>query len=145
MITYKASEDLVQIFLKNGFSDITVRHYPEHVKRIDKDGYNPNQQKRALAINKNSKNTVVFDYISITPYFHGGCASSDIRLEVTEDELKSIITFYKLPTHDQTTYVRLNGRITDIHSRYKRICESPRAYKKKSAETLKNIFENVTL
>ncbi len=144
---YKASKELVEIFLKNGFTEVTEKVYPEHVNRLNKEGYNPHRQKRKFVFGTTgrNRNSVLFDYISITPYRLGGCQGGDSKLELTEDELKSILTFYKLSTASQSAYGKAGGRVIELHTRYKRICENPEWHNKKSDRELKMVFESVSV
>lgn len=143
MKTYKASEELVQIFKQNGFIDITNEMYPEHFDRISNNGYDPNRVKRVLAINKN--NYVKFDYITILPCYKRGCSGEEMKTELTPDELKSIIAFFNLPTQTKSSLKRHRQNILDLHKKYYDIKENPNWYKDKQSKLIIESFEKAKL
>jgi len=141
--TYRASEQLVEVFIRNGFNEITASRYPEHARQIQQNGYNPHAQKRAFIVGNRKQNVLTLDYINIIPYHHG--ASSEGTLSLTEEELKSIVAFYKLPAAAQLAFKRSNGKITELYARYKRICENPSSYYRRSDRQIKVVYESVAL
>lgn len=117
---YFASEQLAQILLKNGFKETTKKYYPKHFERINKEGYNPQIFKRSFSFGR--KMSITFDYINI---IGGGPFASFTSDSLEEDDLKSILTFLKLPIHTQTAIRKRCKNVLDISSDYKQICENP--------------------
>ncbi|ASE61577.1 MULTISPECIES: hypothetical protein [Chryseobacterium] len=93
MKNYYASEELAQILLNNGFVDITDKKFPLHFKQIKENGYDPEKAKRAFRIN--TKDLILFDYITVKFVHKGnGCSATNMRKEISENELKSAIAFF---------------------------------------------------
>lgn len=145
MNTYYASEELVKIFEKNGFNEITHERYPQHADRIKNNGYNPNAQKRAFIFGNRKRNVLTLDYINIVPYYRGACNGDESRLSVSEDELKSIIAFYKLPAQTQLVFKANGQKITELSVHYQRISQNTDLYKRKSDKQIRSTYENVRL
>ena len=140
MEKFRASHHLIELLLKHGFKDLTKKDYPEHYTRmVDKD-YEPSSIKRLLAINKN--NYIIFDYINIKPFYNESCKRS--KTELTHNELKSIIAFFKLPANIKTE-LHKNIDITDLHLEYAKIKQNIRIYKNKKSKTLVDTFESIIL
>ncbi len=66
-MVYFASQNLIDIFIKNGFMDITKVKYPDHNSFTEKNGYNPDNCKRTLGLSEKGKHYVFFDYVNIKP------------------------------------------------------------------------------
>lgn len=143
MTTYKASEKLIDIFIQNGFIDITNEVYPEHFKRLLENGYDPNRVKRILAIDK--KNYARFDYITILPCYKKSCSGAEMKTELTSDEVKSIIAFFKLPQQTRRALKRHNHNILELHRKYYEIKENIEWYKDKRSKMILDAFDNATL
>ncbi len=142
MKTCSASQELVDILLKNGFIDKTKETYPDHYKRMKEKGYNPYAVRRKFT-NHSRRDFIFFDYVNITPLHNGGCTENECRYTPTTDELKSLITFYKLPVHDRGTWSLSYNAIPELHLRYKEICEHPTWYNSAFDKRVKKVFESV--
>lgn len=114
MKTYTASQELVDILLKNGFIETTEKNYPEHFKRMKKDGYKHSSMKRSFAINPRSRDYILLDYYTIIPYYKSTADGVDMNHSLTEDQLKSIIVFYKMSSK-YSWYIKQNRNIIDLH------------------------------
>ncbi len=144
MRTYGASQKLVDILLKNGFADNTEKDYPQHFKKMNEKGYDPDKIKRQFARNSH-KDYIIFDYINIHPMYNGSCHGNESRITLTEPELKSMITFYKLTPQDRNAWRKLYDCIPELHLHYEKVCEQPRIYKTPLDKRVKEIFENIVL
>jgi hypothetical protein len=142
MKIYKASEELAQILLKNGFKEITSTKFPDHHKQIIENGYNPYESKRAFEIN--SKNYVLFEYDMIKALHKEGCAGSDMKTEFSENEVKSIIAFFKLPYQTRNAFKRKGLGILTLHEKYFYITKNPE-YKKRNDQIIVDAFESIIL
>lgn len=143
-MTYMASQDLIDIFTKNGFEDVTKSRYPEHYLHAEKNGYNPSNCKRALAITGRTKSYVLFDYINICPSYKSVRHSSSTILSA--DEVKSIITFFKLPTSIQNNLTsKHNTSIASLHELYSKVKENPKLYRSNMYFQIVRLFENINL
>lgn len=146
MKNYTASEELIDILLKNGFTEITKDKRPSHFMKLKEEGYNPDKIKRVFSINGHKKNYIEFDYVMIKARYKEGCSGANMKTEITTDELKSIITFYKLPFQTQNKIKRNGGYIYNISHSYDSIKNHADYYKKdKSALFLIDIFEGIIL
>lgn len=142
MKIYKASEELAQILIKNGFTEVTSERYPDHYKRILENGYDPHKSKRAFAMN--AKNFVLFDYVMIKPFHKEGCKGTEMNPEFSEDEIRSIIAFFHLPFQTRNSYKREGSDIPNLHSSYTYLKDNP-DYKKGNRQIIIDAFENVKL
>lgn len=140
---YEVSNELCEILLNNGFNDVTEKHYPNHFVRLKKDGYNPYGCKRAFSID--NRNYIIFDYIHIKPYYKRTCHGDEMKYKLTSEELKSIISFYKLPTPTRTSIHNNYRNITELHLYYESICSSPEIHQKKAALKFKETYESIKL
>lgn len=143
MTNYKASEKLIDIFKRNGFREVTEEKYPDHYKRLMHSGYDPKTMKRILTID--GKNYVKFDYLSILPIFNGGTDGPEIKDELTIDEIKSIVTFFKLPHQTRKALKRHHQNVLNLHERYSGIKRYPQFYKDKGSRLLAELFESVSI
>lgn len=94
-MSYVASEELVNILLKNGFVECTEKHYPEHFERLNVIGYDPYSVKR-MFFKKSKRNYILFDYVNIR--LNDGTPG---KLSFSEKELKSLLVFYTLSFTDK--------------------------------------------
>ena len=140
---YIPSQELIDIFLKNGFKDVTAKMYPEHHTLSLNKGYDPRIMKRVLATG--TKNYVQFDYTNIIPCYNGGCTSDDQRYELTEDELKSIITFFKLPYQTRAALRRSRTKIPELYKEYYYSKQNPGWHDKRYEKRLLSVFDSVIL
>lgn len=142
MKTFKASEELAQLLIKNGLKEVTFSKYPEHHNKILKDGYNPHNSKRIFEVN--SDNYVLFDYITIKPFYKNNCNGAEMKVELSENELKSIIVFYKLPHQTRNAYKRKGRSITNLYTEYIYLKENPE-YKRANKQTIISVFESIDI
>ncbi len=146
MSNYIASEDLINIFIKNGFIDITDIKRPEHFKRLQENGYDPHKIKRVISYNGHLKNYVEFDYIMIRACYKEGCDSRNMKNKITANELKSIIAFYKLPSQTMSAMNRKGYDRLNLYDSYEHVKENLDFYKgQKTKLMLLEIFENIKL
>jgi hypothetical protein len=142
MQSYEASQTLVDILLKNGFSDATNRYYPDHFNGLQRIPYNPNAFKRVFKFHSQRDN-ITFDYINIHAYVNGGACGSSTKL--SEDEVKSLIAFYKMPVYFRRKWARSSKSVWHFHEEYKKICANPEWYTRVIDKKLKETFEAVVL
>ena len=151
MKTYKASQELVDILLKNGFTETTKETYPEHFKRMKKQGeYNPGSMKRKFNFEKSKRDYILMDYSIIIPYYRSSANGPDMNSSLTEDQLKSIIVFFKLSAGSKYSwFMKGQKNIIDIHIFIKDIEEYSRfkQIKKEIAfnKEVKELFERVII
>lgn len=142
MKTYEASQILVDILLKNGFEERTERYYPSHFKDLQRMPYNPNSFKRVFQFHSHRDN-ITFDYINIHAYVNGGECGGSTKL--SEDEVKSLIAFYKMPVGFRRTFSRSNRSVLDLHLDYKKMCADSVWNARVINKKLKKTFEAVAL
>lgn len=94
MRTFEANDELTEILTTNGFIDTTS-------ERDKKKG------KKSFKLSKNSRKEIYFDYINIKIWRNSGL--QDDRIEMTEEELKLLLLYFKLSTSDIQTIDR-NGQ-----------------------------------
>ena len=116
MKKYKASEELAEILIKNGFVENTKTKYPDHYNRLLNNGYSPNSVKRSFLYKPN--HNLIFDYINIVPYYRKSCNGTEIKIELTENEIKSIITFYKLSSQHKSYFKKTGDDIPNLYTEY---------------------------
>lgn len=135
MKTYTASNELAEILKKNGFKEVTEKEYPEHYKLIQTKGYFPESSKRKFVFTLNS-DYILFDYINIFYKFPHS------KIELTATELKSIITYYKLPQKHRVTP---DSDILNLHDYYATICKTNEWMKFEGDALIKQMYEAVVL
>jgi len=142
-MTYSPSKQLVEVFNNNGFRDDTEKAYPFHFKLLAQKGYTPENVKRAFSYGTSCK--VQFSYLKVVASYKDNSFNSDIHETLTENELKSIITFCKLPAQTRTAYRRKRSGIPDLYKRYNDIKEQPEWYNDKGSKLIVEIFESIKL
>lgn len=143
MKNYYASEELVQILLNNGFVEITDVKFPLHSKQIKEDGYDSEKAKRAFRIN--TKDLILFDYITVKFVHKGnGGSEANMRKEISENELKSALAFFKLPFQTRNAIMRSGVAIPTLHNDYRYIQENPSYHNPRNKHLIK-AFEEVVL
>lgn len=142
MKKYTASEELAQILKKNGFKEITSTKFPKHQDEIEANGYTSGKSKRAFSIN--SKDSVEFDYLEIKPRHKGRCDGPEMKTELSENELKSIIAFFNMPFQSRNAYKRNGGYIPNFYTDYLYMKENP-DFKKENRQIVIDAFENIIL
>lgn len=142
-MTYLPSTQLFQTFINNGFKDITNTTYPEHFKKLQESEYNPKVMKRALSYGNSCR--VQFEYLRIVTKYKDNVRGTELRDTFSENELKSIITFCKLPSQTRSALRRQPIDIPDLYKRYYDIKEHPEWYKDKGSKSIVEVFESVKL
>lgn len=143
MKNYYASEELAQILLNNGFVEITNTKYPLHSEQIRENGYDPEKAKRAFRIN--TKDLIIFEYFTVKFVHKGdGCSVANTRKEISENELKSEIAFFKLPFQTRNAIMRSGVAIPTLHNNYRYIQENPTYNNLRNKHIIK-AFQEVTL
>ena len=90
---HKASQQLIDILLSNGFKEHTSSSHPEHWNLLQEKGfYDPQSVKRDL---RHGRLKVFFNYESIE-ISHNECAYPKITNELSKSEVKSLVLFTKL-------------------------------------------------
>ena len=142
-MTYSPSKQLVEIFINNGFKDDTEKVYPPHFKLLTEKGYTPKNVKRAFSYGTCCK--VQFSYSQVVASYKDTSFNSDLHETLTENELKSIITFCKLPPQTKAAYRRKHLGIPDLYKKYNDIKEQPEWHKDKGSKLIVEIFESIKL
>lgn len=142
MKKYTASEELAQILLKNGFSEITSAKFPEHQKNIEENGYEPLKAKRAFSIN--TKDLVIFEYTMIKASPKGGCIGINMSEEFTADQIRSIIAFFNMPFQTRNAYSRQGSAIPSLHEEYSYMKQNP-GYKRERRHIIMDSYESAKL
>ena len=143
MQKFIASESLAQVFLLNGYKDVTEERYPEHYKRMLASGYNPQQMKRAFSSSPSTY--VLFDYNMIMACYKGSCNGFNMKTELSKDELTSVIAFSKLPVQTRSAIKRNGTAIPELYKDYYAILEHPNFYKDQRSQIIVKAFESVIL
>ena len=141
MKKYEASQELVDILLKNGFEDKTEQHYPEFYSAMQRNGYST-ALKRKFSYHSH-KDYIIFDYINIHAFRgHAGLGS---RARMTELELKSLIAFFKMPATFRGNWRSKNGEdVFGLYAEYQRTYKNP-LYDTADNRRLKKIFDEIEL
>ena len=112
MKIYKASNELIDILFKHGFTEVTGKYHPEHVAYMEKMGeYNPSSVKRWF---KKGRILFWFDYINL----HLSYNSATIifaSMNINENELKSIIFFTYLSGNNRHFFSKKDIKPFEIH------------------------------
>ncbi len=144
MKKYTASQETIDILLKNGYIEITKEIHPEHFKRLQKEGYDCRNMKRVFSANRDygyKQDYIEFDYDMIKPVRRRGVSGNEMKKEITAEELKSFIGFYKLPYKE-----RKKINVFNLESHYQSIRQHPNHYeKKRDAIQFVEIYENITI
>jgi hypothetical protein len=138
MKKYEASQGLVDILLNFGFQEDTHVNYPEHSKRLNNGPYNPHGMKRHFRF-PGTKETIYFDYINMR-------LPTNIDLySVTEDELKSILTYVSLSSADRRGLENDRYNALSIPEIITRMKATPRLYSTALNKRIKDKFDAVEL
>lgn len=144
MKKYTASQETINILLKNEYIEITKEIHPQHFKRLQKEGYDCRNTKRVFSANRDygyKQDYIEFDYDMIKPVRRRGVSASEMKREITTEELKSFIGFYKLPYKERK---RIN--VFNLESYYNSIKKYPEHYNKKTkAMSFIEMYENIRL
>jgi len=135
-----ASNQLAKILVQNGFVEKTKSIYPKHFEEMKLEEYNPDKFKRYFKFGRNV--TFIFDYINLKVDVRW--LSSIGGISLSERELKSVLTFVKLPYNSKEVLYKKLKNISDLAGYYERICENPQWHKGETDQRIKSIFENIS-
>jgi hypothetical protein len=141
---FKTSQGLVDLFLKYGFTDNTAKLYPEHFRRLSERGYDPYSMKRIFCYPPHP-DCIIFHYVYINLHHHGAFNHTEEKTLLTEDELRSLITFYKLPLSDANEWLDAYKNALDLHKYYRKICQLPEVFNSLLDKRIKETFELVII
>lgn len=134
---YKASQQLIDILLSNGFKEHTSSSCPEHWDLLQEKGfYDPQSVKRDLRFRRL---TIFFNYINICIRYNSA-AYYKTTCKLLESEIKSLILFTKLPTSLRTFLKHHNVYPTGIIEYIEKYNdEDLAALPSRSRETIKHL------
>jgi hypothetical protein len=136
MKTYKASKELIDILLTNGFVEDTQKTYPEHARRLIGDNYNPDGMKRHFSY-PGTREKVYFDYINIK------LPTGVQKYNLNVDELKSLIAFCRLSSTDRSLLVAERYNVLSVPGITSNVNREPRIYSKAAYKRVKQAFESL--
>jgi len=135
MKIYRASNELIDILIKNGFKEVTEKYHPEHLAYMAKVGYyNPDTVKRWF---QKGRIKFWFDYINLHISYN---SAYSFTTSITENQLKSIIFFSNIKSSDKQFFTIRNIKPFEIHEYISK--ESSILRNKKQ---LVNDFHNLTI
>jgi hypothetical protein len=141
---FRASQGLVDLFLKYGFTDNTSKLYPEHFKRLKERGYDPYSMKRFFCYPPHD-DYIIFHYVYINLHHKGTFNHTEEKTLLTEDEVRSLITFYKLPKNLASDWLEAYKNVLDLHKYYHKICQLPDIFNSAMDARIKETFELVVI
>ncbi len=139
MKTYTASQELVDIMLRNGYKEKTKTFYPEHYKRLLNTEYENGNVKRKFAI-KGLQDSITFDYINVIGFISN--AGHGSRTKLTSDEVKSMVAFYKMP---QSFIDSWRDDIFNLYKEYYSAKQNADEFLTAKEKKLIKVFESVNL
>jgi hypothetical protein len=142
--TFKASPELVTLLLKYGFSDNTEKLYPKHFKQMKERGYDPHSMKRIFCFRQH-EDYLLFNYVYITLHHNGAFSHTEERKTLTTDELRSLITFYKLPPQGGKEWLEAYTNALDLYKYYRNARAMPEVYNTELDKRITSTFERVIL
>lgn len=137
MKNYEASNELIDILLKNGFVEDTSRTYPEHARRLVGDNYDPDRMKRHFSF-PGTREKVYLDYINIK------LPTGVQRYKMTIEEVKSLIAFCRLSSADRSVLAEQRYNVLSIPEIIANVNREPRIYSKTAYKRAKQEFENLS-
>lgn len=120
MKTFRASTELVDLLLQNGFSEETVSYFPDHFSRMKEKGYDPKKVKRKFSYSSR-RDYIIFNYQDISFVHTYSDIASGVELE--ENEIRSALAFYKLTDKERKEYLSTYRNVTDFSLHYHKIKE----------------------
>ncbi len=138
MNTYKASQELIDILLANGFIEDTQQTFPEHAKRLIGNNYNPNGMKRHFSY-PGTREKVYFDYINIK------LPTGIYKYDLNVNELKSLIAFCRLSSNDRSLLVTEGYNVLSVPEKTSNVNLEPRTYTKVAYQRVKQAFESLQI
>jgi hypothetical protein len=139
---YKPSNQLVDILLKHGFTDLTEKLYPDHYKRMQQRGYDPYSIKRVFSHSAHN-DSLLFHYTTIRLHHTGKFNHTEERYALTTDELKSLLVFYKLPAQLGREWLEAYKNALELHRYYHKICLLPQVFNTDTDYRIKETFESL--
>jgi hypothetical protein len=138
MKKYEASQELIDILLNFGFQEDTSVTYPQHAKRLNDGPYNPGGMKRHFKF-PGTRETIYFDYINMR-------LPTNIDLySVTEDELKSILTYVSLSSTDRRALENDRYNALSIPEIITRMKDIPQLYSTALNTRVRDRFNTIKL
>ena len=144
MKIFKASQSLVDLLIKYGFTDKTENLYPEHFKRMKLQGYDPYSMKRIFCFQQH-EDYILFRYVYITLHHKGKFNHKTERRLLSEDEVKSLIAFYQLPVQAAKEWLEAYANALGLYKYYRNICALPEVYNTELDRCIKYTFEQVVI
>lgn len=144
MRIFKASQELVNILVKNGFTDYTHQLYPQYYHRMNQLGYDPYSMKRILCFN-GTGDYLLFNYIYITLHHTGYFNHTEEKRRLTEDELHSLIAFYKLPPDKGREWLEAYVNAFEVHKYYNAVCALPELYNTDTDLLIRQVYEQIII
>jgi hypothetical protein len=144
MKLFKASQQLVDLLLRNGFTDFTDKLYPHYYKRMNQAGYDPYSMKRIFCFN-GTDDYLLFNYVYITLHHTGYFNHTEERHRLTEDELRSLITFYNLPPENGREWLEAYVNAFEVHKYYHTICALPELYNSLTDRLIREVYERIII
>lgn len=100
---YKASQELIDILLKYGFTEDTKSQYPEHHKRwLHLGEYDPNSIKRSFI---KGRFRITFDYINICFQYNSPSIFFN-TIRIKKNQLVSFLYFSQLPSSKKLYFLK---------------------------------------
>ena len=139
---YIVSQELLDIFTKNGLQDFTEKWEPKHFREAIEAGVYKSNMKRCIGATK--ADYVCFDYINLKCWFEGGLCGEGTSFN--DDEVRSIVAFYTLPTYTRRALLNQTSQtIPCLHQFYQEIKSEPRWHTGKTIQRFCKAFETVSL
>lgn len=141
---YKASQELIDLLLKYGFSDKTEKLYPHHYQRMKAKGYDPYSMKRIFCFSQHS-DYLLFHYLYIRVH-HSSLFNATVEKNyLTTEEVRSLIAFYRLPTQIAREWLDAYYNAFELHRYYEKICALPEFYDTDLDKCIKQAYEEVII
>ena len=144
MKLFKASQELVDILLKHGFTDCTDKLYPHYYRRMNQCGYDPYSMKRIFCFG-GTGDYLLFNYVYITLHHTGYFNHTEERLRLSEDELRSLIVFYKLPPDKGQEWLEAYVNAFEVHKYYHTVCALPELYNSGTDHLIRQVYKQITI
>lgn len=139
-MSYSTSEQLAQLLLQYGFTEKTKQQYPEDYEQLAIAAYDANTHRRAFKYGKSF--TIHFDRDQVRAangFFGFQCAA------LSEGEMKSVLTYVRLPNHTKTAVQNRCRNILDLEKEYKRIKKQEKEKRGITDNKIVVTFESISL
>lgn len=140
---YQASQELADILLKNGFEDKSGRKQPGYLKRTNQANGHPGSIKWKF-VYKSYKEYILIDRTEIR-FFLGSSGEGERKTSLTENELKSAITYFQLPVFYRWEFKHHSDNILNLFHYYQSICELPAESCTGLQKCIKTLYESIKL